>query len=83
MAHARPQAEHMFSLGFLTAQEASDRAKVARTTILRWVEDGEVQGEQVGRYWYVKAESLADKLPIFRDRILRGIVLSAPSAKAR
>lgn len=42
----------------LTLEEVAKRLKISKFTVKRRIDDGELEGVQVGRFWRVRREAL-------------------------
>ncbi len=77
------QAKLLMASGYLPAAEAARRAAVGYDTLKRWIAEGELPAERLGRFWYVKAANLVSKITggeeegdaakVLRERIMEGL----------
>lgn len=58
MTRQTKQTEIMRSKGYISASETAEKVGKSIATIYRWLEEGFVEGTQLGRSWFVKLDSL-------------------------
>lgn len=65
--------QKMREKGYLTAKEVSQRTGKDISTVYRWLDNGEVQGEEVLGHRYINLRSLIDKVGI-QGSVLLGLI---------
>lgn len=65
--------QKMRERGYLTAKEVSQRTGKDISTVYRWLDNGEVVGEEVLGHRYINLRSLIDKVGI-QGSVLLGLI---------